>query len=176
MVVSTNLMSQLGHFPRAYVRHEFRKRFNQEFGGWTAGAEALECYFDRVRARHVSDIAAQKSAWAFLASDVGTIEYELEGELKNLSTVDAPPGGGAPLDDIGDAQFHWPVKITGRTDPLHGQEIRSLWPDGTPLDPPQRWIWHIVPQGIEKRYTTCGRAHVVEAWTKRSAEPPLLAS
>ena len=176
MVVSTNLMSQLGYFPRAYIQREFRTRFKQGFADRTAAAEALECYFDRVRARHVSDIAAQKNAWAFLSSDVETITYELEGEQKDLSKVEAPPGGGAFLDDKGGAQFHWPVKITGRSDPLHGQKIRNLWPDGTPLDPPQRWIWHIVPQGLEKRYTTCGRTHVVEAWTKRSAEPPRLAS
>ena len=51
---------------------------------------------------------------------------------------------------------------------LHGQRVKDLWPAGTPLLPMKRWIWHIVPQGSEKKYLETGRIHIVEAWTKRA--------
>jgi hypothetical protein len=168
LVISTNLISQLGYFPRLYVQTEFKKRFNKPFGDQAAAAEALECYFDRVRARHIHDIAALKKSWAYVSTDIGVVVYEMETAFAaNLLKSAPPPNAGVELDSNLNAKFAWPVKIIERSDPLHGQNVKNLWPREATLQAPKRWVWHIVPQGSEKKYTTSGRVHIVEAWVKK---------
>ena len=58
--------------------------------------------------------------------------------------------------------------LTEHSDPLHGQKVKQLWPRGSRVDAPRRWVWHIVPQGAEKKYQDCGRVHIVEAWTRQA--------
>ncbi|HYG74042.1 MAG TPA: hypothetical protein VEK08_03470 [Planctomycetota bacterium] len=169
LVVSTNLVSQLGYFPRLYVQTEFRKRFGHAFADHGAAAEALECYFDRVRARHVHDIASYRKAWAYLSSDIEAIVYQVDTKTAaGFKSAPLPPHAGVSVDARGDPQFAWPAKIIERNDPIHGQKLKELWPREASLKPPQRWAWHIVPQGTEKKYTDTGRIHIVEAWTKKA--------
>ncbi len=164
-VVSTNLISQLGYFPRLHVQTEFRKRFNSKFQDHPAAAQCFENYFNRVRARHMLDMAQQKKAWIYVASDINVQVYQLNPDRKIL-TEPVPPDAGVKLDETGKLQFHWPVDILDVSDPINGQKIRELWPSGEKLLPRQSWVWHIVPQGAEKKYLDRGRVHVVEAWTR----------
>ena len=166
LIVSTNLLSQLGYFPRLYIQTEFRKRFGHSFDGHGAAAESLERYFDRVRARHIFDIASIKNAWAYLSTDIDTVVYSLDESVPPLLTSTIPPNAGVELDSKNELKMSWPSKITEHSDPLHGQRVKALWPQGTRLDLPKRWAWHIVPQGSEKKYQACGRVHIVESWTK----------
>ena len=166
LMVSTNLLSQLGHFPRLYVQTEFRKRFKTEFAEQERAAKSLESYFNRVRARHIAGMARQSKAWIYLASDVEIVVYTLKAVRKILSES-IPDDAGVKIGADGALRFHWPVEILERTDPLNGQSIRELWPHESILSPPQRWAWHIVPQGSEKKYIDRGRVHIVEAWTRQ---------
>jgi hypothetical protein len=167
MIVSTNLISQLGYYPRRYIQNYFKKRFGQSFEKYAKAAQGLEKYFDRVRARHFYDIASQKSAWAYVSGDTSVITYRLKGGKPiNLLTESAPPNGGVTLDEKGEPVFKWPVEIVERSDPLNGQRVRDLWPQGSSLSV-ERWAWHIVPQGAEAKYQHTGRIHVVEAWTRK---------
>lgn len=166
LVVSTNLLSQLGYFPRQHIQAEFRRRFREPFAKYERAAEGLETYFDRVRARHIADVASLKKAWAYVSTDVEIVVYELKGDTKLRSTP-VPPNAGVELDASDALKLAWPAEITERNDPLHGQRVKDLWPRGTKTDPPRRWAWHIIPQGSEKKYLDCGRVHIVEAWTKR---------
>lgn len=169
MVVSTNLLSQLGYFPRTHIQSEFKRRFNEPFKKFEEAAEALERYFDRVRVRHVLDMASQKKATAYLSGDIGVVVYALKDRTgEQLLKDGAPRNGGVELNARGEPQFQWPVEIVETSDPLHGQKVKELWPAGTPLQPFKRWAWHIVPQGSEKKYLETGRIHLVEAWTKRA--------
>ena len=165
LILSTNLISQLGHFPRMHVQNEFRKRFKQPFEDQTQATKSLESYFNRVRARHISDMATQSKAWVYASSDIGVVVYSLRPERKLLQES-VPADAGVTLDANNEAVFHWPVEIIDRSDPLNGQHIRDLWPRDSKLAPPQRWAWHIVPQGSEKKYLDRGRVHVVESWTR----------
>ena len=70
LLVSTNLVSQLGYFPRKHIQAEFKKRFKTSFDEQKDAAARLESYFDRVRARHLFDIAAHRKAWAYVSTDV----------------------------------------------------------------------------------------------------------
>ncbi|HYF48933.1 MAG TPA: hypothetical protein VEJ63_05990 [Planctomycetota bacterium] len=168
MIVSTNLVSQLGYFPRKHIQAEFKKRFNESFDKHADAAKRLESYFDRVRARHLFDIAAHAKTWAYVSTDVQIYTYELDPSLtKDFLTKSLPPEAGATLDENGRVKFAWQASLTQWEDPLNGQNVRDIWPKGTPLDPPQRWVWHIVPQGSEASYQKNGRLHVVEAWVKR---------
>jgi hypothetical protein len=168
MVVSTNLLSQLGYFPRTYIQNEFKKRFNEPFTKQNEAAEALERYFDRVRIRHVLDIASQRSATAYVSGDIAVRVYALKNKSEAAQfTKAAPKDAGVELDERGEPRFVWPVEIVENSDPLHGQKIRDLWPEGSTLLLPKKWVWHIVPQGTEKKYQDTGRVHIVEAWTKK---------
>ncbi|MCY3021301.1 MAG: hypothetical protein NTW87_19985 [Planctomycetota bacterium] len=168
LVVSSNLLSQLGHFPRLHIQTLFRRRFGKPFSEHERAAESLERYFDRVRARHIADVASFGKAWAYLATDVETLVYTLSAQPgASLLAGEAPPNAGVELDEKGGVRFAWPAEIEERDDPLHGQRVEDLWPRGTVLDPPRRWAWHVVPQGSEKKYRDRGRVHVVEAWVKR---------
>jgi hypothetical protein len=170
MVVSTNLLSQLGYFPRTHIQNEFKRRFNEEFKKHADAAEALERYFDRVRVRHLHDIAAQHKACAYVSGDIAVYVYALKNITgAQLLKEGSPRNGGVEIDARMTPQFDWPVEIVEQSDPLHGQLVKDLWPAGTPLDTPRRWVWHIVPQGSEKKYQDTGRIHVVEAWIKRPA-------
>lgn len=164
MVISTNLLSQLGYFPRLHVQTEFRKRFDVPFEEQIHAAERLECYFDRVRARHVHSIAALKKSHAYLSTDIDAAGYELAGAKIDLAAPSSH--AGVSLSASGQIEFQWPVKEISHSDPLHGQAVKNLWPGGTKLDSPQRWVWHIVPQGSEKKYMSRGRVHIVEGWAK----------
>ncbi len=167
LAISTNLISQLGYFPRLYVQTEFRKRFNKPFAENESAAEALECYFDRVRARHIHDLAALRNAWVYVSTDIQTAVYEMDpGVAAPLLKAPPPSNAGVELDERGEIKFAWPVKIIERADPLHGQKVKDLWPREAKVTAPRRWVWHIVPQGSEKKYMTTGRVHVVEAWTR----------
>ncbi|HEY3324866.1 MAG TPA: hypothetical protein VGP72_30720 [Planctomycetota bacterium] len=165
LVISTNLLSQLGYFPRLHVQGLFRKRFGKRFDDFDNAAESLERYFDRIRARHVQDIASFKKSWTYLSTDVQTVVYSVKPP-HSLDLRNAPKDAGVRLDDKGQLQFDWPVEILELDDPLHGQKVRELWPRTASVNPPERWAWHIVPQGSEKRYLDRGRVHIVEAWTK----------
>lgn len=168
LAISTNLVSQLGYFPRLYIQTEFRKKFNKPFGEQESAAEGLECYFDRVRARHIHDLAALRKAWAYVSTDIQTVVYEMEAVAAAALLKNAPPpNAGVELDANGGVKFAWPAKIIERSDPLHGQKVKDVWPREAVVDAPRRWVWHIVPQGSEKKYTASGRVHVVEAWTKK---------
>ena len=164
-VVSTNLVSQLGYFPRLHVQKEFRKRFNSEFADQESAAASLENYFNRIRVRHFLDIAQQQKAYVYVASDVQVKVYTLK-PARNILAESVPPDAGVKLGERGSLVFHWPAEIIDESDPLNGQDLRSLWPANSPLLPPQRWAWHIVPQGSEKKYQDRGRIHIVEAWTR----------
>ncbi|MEI6234319.1 MAG: hypothetical protein WCT04_14805 [Planctomycetota bacterium] len=167
MVVSTNLISQLGYYPRRHVQSEFRKRFDQSFEKYDKAATSLEKYFDRVRARHIFDMASQKSAWAYSSGDINVVTYQLSGRLtQNLLTEAVPPNAGVTLNDKGEPVFKWPVEILERNDPLNGQKVRELWPHGSALSV-EKWVWHIVPEGAEAKYRDKGRIHIVEAWTRK---------
>ncbi len=167
MVVSTNLISQLGYYPRRHVQNVFRQRFEQPFEKYDKAAESLEKYFDRVRARHFFDIASQRSAWAYVSGDTSVVTYKITGRIaQNLLAESVPPNAGVTLDDKGEPLFKWPVEIVERSDPLNGQSVRELWPQGSSLTV-EKWVWHIVPQGAETKYRDKGRVHVVEAWTRR---------
>lgn len=164
LVISTNLLSQLGHFPRQHVEEEFKRRFRTAFSAgsqYASGVENMERYFGRVRARHILDLAGMSRAWAYLSSDIEVLRYTAESAAVRAA---APPA--VELDARNQAAFAFPAEIVERNDPLHGQQIRDLWPRGAKLDPPQRWAWHILPLGCEKSTNKRGRAHVVEAWTK----------
>jgi hypothetical protein len=166
LVVSTNLMSQLGYFPRLHIQNEFKKRFGVPFSKDEETAERLEQYFCRVRARHVYDIASLKNSWSYVSTDVDAITYELK-EKRNILTETVPPKAGVELDSMGQVKFAWQAEITEHSDPLHKQKVKELWPKQSRVEPPKRWVWHIVPQGAEKKYQTCGRVHIIEAWTRR---------
>jgi hypothetical protein len=165
LIVSTNLLSQLGHFPRLNVQGEFRKRFKEELDDHPETARALEDYFGRVRARHVYDMTTFKKAWLYVSADVEVVVYQLEAD-QNIMSQALDPDAGVGLDASGSVKFKWPVKILDRTDPLYGQKVKDLWPNSVGLRPRQRWVWHIVPQGSEKKYRDRGRVHVVEGWTR----------
>jgi hypothetical protein len=166
MIVSTNLLSQLGYYPRRHIQSYFKKRFDQPFDKFNEASSSLEKYFDRVRARHVHDLAAQKNAWAYVSADTSVITYQVKGRIThNLLAEAAPIDGGVTLDDKGEPVFKWPVEIVERSDPLNGQRIRELWPQGSSLSV-EKWVWHIVPQGAEAKYQDRGRVHLVEAWTR----------
>jgi len=168
LVISTNLISQLGYFPRLYIQTEFKKRFGVPFAENKDAAEALECYFDRVRARHIHDLSAHRNSWAYASSDIEAVVYQLEPKTAaTLLTSPLPPNAGVEWDSQGEVKFAWPAKIVDRSDPIHGQNLKSLWARDAVLQPPQRWVWHIVPQGSEKKYVDTGRVHVVEAWTRK---------
>lgn len=168
LVVSTNLISQLGYFPRLHVQNEFRARFKSAFSEQHQAAERLECYFDRVRARHIHDLAAQSRAWAYVSTDIDAVTYALRaGTGRGLLAESVPPEAGVTLNAQGELRLHWPADILEHSDPLHGQKVKELWPPGARLGPVRRWAWHIVPQGSEKKYMDRGRVHLVEAWTKR---------
>ena len=168
LAISTNLISQLGFFPRLYIQTEFKKRFNKPFADMANAAEGLECYFDRVRARHIHDLAALRKSWVYVSTDIAVSVYEMEPAVAAPLLKNAPPpNAGVELDARNDVKFAWPVKIIERSDPIHGQKMKQLWPADARLDAPKRWVWHIVPQGSEKKYMTTGRVHVVESWTKR---------
>jgi hypothetical protein len=166
LVVSTNLMSQLGYFPRLHVQNEFRKRFKFPFGEHAQAAESLEKYFDRVRARHILDMAMLKKSWAYISTDVESIVYALSPPAANILSARAPVDGGVRLNDAQRPEFDWPAQSVDSSDPLHGQRVKDLWPADTRCDAPQRWVWHIVPQGSEKAYQDKGRIHIVESWVK----------
>jgi hypothetical protein len=167
LAISSNLLSQLSHFPRRHIQRLFRTRFRQRLDEHERAAESLEGWLDCVRARHVADVASFRNAWAYLATDVDVVVYALNAPPREFLTAPLPPNAGVEPDDKNGAAFAWPVTVESREDPLHGQKVRELWPRGTPLEPPRRWAWHIIPQGSEKEYRDCGRVHVVEAWTKR---------
>lgn len=168
MIVSTNLISQLGYYPRRHVQSVFKKHFGQPFEKYDKTAEGLERYFDRVRARHIHDVASQKNAVAYVSSDTAVLTYQVRGRIThNLLAEAAPPDAGVMLDEKGEPVFKWPVEIVERSDPLNGQRIRELWPQGSALGV-ERWAWHIVPQGAEAKYQDRGRVHVVEAWTRKA--------
>jgi len=169
LVVSTNLLSQLGYFPRVHVQTAFRKRFGEPFAEHERAAESLERYFDRVRARHIADVASFKKAWAYVSTDVEVLAYELTAPAAGITSAPAPANGGVELNARGDVEFAWPVKVEKCDDPLHGQRVKDLWPRGAKVGPPRRWAWHIIPQGSEKGYLDRGRVHVVEAWVKLPA-------
>jgi hypothetical protein len=169
-IISTNLVSQLGYFPRLHVQSEFRKRFKSEFSEQTRAAASLENYFNRIRARHFLDLAQQQKAFLYVASDIKVHVYRLK-PMRNILTESVPPDAGVKLDDRGNPVFHWPVEIIDESDPLNGQILRELWPTQSQLLPPQRWAWHIVPQGSEKKYQDRGRIHIVEAWTRSPLSP-----
>jgi hypothetical protein len=166
MVVSTNLLSQLGYFPRLHVQTEFRKRFKKPFSEHPPAAESLEKYFDRVRARHILDLALLKKSWSYVSTDVESIIYALTPPAPKILSATVPADGGVRLDGKQRPAFEWPAQIVESSDPLHGQRVKDLWPSGITCDAPQRWVWHIVPQGSEKSYRDRGRVHIVEAWTK----------
>jgi hypothetical protein len=166
LVVSTNLMSQLGYFPRLHIQNEFKKRFGLPFSKDEETAEKLEQFFSRVRARHIYDLASLKKSWSYVSTDIDAITYELK-EKRNILTETVPPKAGVELDELGQVKFAWNAKITEHSDPLHGQKVKQLWPGGSRVDAPKRWVWHIVPQGAEKKYVDCGRVHIVEAWTRQ---------
>jgi hypothetical protein len=165
LVVSTNLLSQLGYFPRLHVQTEFRKRFKEELDAHPDASQALEKYFGRVRARHVCDMTLQKKAWLYLSADVEVVGYALESD-QNILTQALDRNAGVELDASGNVKFNWPVKVLDRNDPLYGQRVKDLWPNKAGLQAPLRWAWHIVPQGSEKKYRDRGRVHIVEAWTR----------
>jgi len=168
MIVSTNLVSQLGYFPRKHIQAEFKKRFKESFDKHEDAAGRLEKYFERVRVRHLLDIAAHRRAWAYVSTDAQIFTYELDASLrKEFLSKTLPPDAGAALDGNGRIKFAWQASLTQWEDPLNGQNVRDIWPKGTPLEPPQRWVWHIVPQGSEAAYKNNGRLHVVESWVKR---------
>lgn len=172
MVVSTNLISQLGYYPRRHIQTVFRRRFEQSFDKFDHAATSLEKYFDRVRARHFYDIASQKNAVAYVSGDVAVITYQITGRAThNLLAEAAPPNAGVTIDDKGEPVFKWPVEIVDRSDPLNGQSVRDLWPRGSALSV-EKWVWHIVPQGAEAKYRDTGRVHVVEAWIRTAGVPP----
>ncbi|HLX60380.1 MAG TPA: hypothetical protein VKX17_03765 [Planctomycetota bacterium] len=167
MIVSTNLMSQLGYYPRRHIQNVFKKRFDQPFEKYDKAAGSLERYFDRVRARHIHDLASQRGAIAYASSDISVLTYQVRGRIThNLLAEAAPSDAGVSVDDKGEPIFKWPVEIVERSDPLNGQKIRDLWPQGSALSV-ERWAWHIVPQGAEAKYQDRGRVHVVEGWTRR---------
>ncbi|MGD0094005.1 MAG: hypothetical protein ABSE73_29195, partial [Planctomycetota bacterium] len=168
LVISSNLLSQLGYFPRLHIQTAFGRRFKQPLNEHARAAASLERYFSRVRARHIADIAAFRKAWAYLSTDVQTVVYSLQpGAGTSLLALPVRPGAGVELDEKGKLKFAWPVEIRERNDPLHGQRVKDLWPRGARTDPPRRWAWHIIPQGSEKDYSDRGCVHLVEAWTKR---------
>lgn len=167
LIVSTNLISQLGYYPRRHIQNVFKKRFNQPFEKFDKTAAELERYFDRVRARHIYDMASQRNAVAYLSGDIAVLTYQVRGRIThNLLAEAAPPDAGVTVDDKGEPVFKWPVDIVERSDPLNGQKIRDLWPPGSVLSV-ERWAWHIVPQGAEAKYQDRGRVHVVEGWTRK---------
>lgn len=168
LAVSTNLLSQLGHFPRQHIHGAFKKRFDKKFRDDPDASEHLERFFCRVRARHIQALASFVGAWAYLSSDVEVWNYELKAASPQTAfTEPLPPDAGVTLDERGAPKFHWPVAVERGLDPLHDQRIRDLWPKASLLDPPQRWAWHILPQGREDAHRERGRIHVVEAWTMR---------
>ncbi len=168
LAISTNLLSQLGYFPRLHVQSEFSSRFKKPFSEFPHAAERLECYFDRVRARHLHDLAALPKAWAYVSTDIDAITYALDSASgRDLLTATVPPDAGVTLDERGAPRFHWSVEILEHSDPLHGQRVKEVWPPTAKLSPPRRWAWHIVPQGSEKKYAKTGRIHIVEAWVRQ---------
>ena len=167
LAVSTNLLSQLGYYPRLHIQTEFQKRFKQQFDSHEEAAESLERYFVRVRARHIQDLCSLHKSWGYLATDIDVVTYELKAKHTDMLTAIPPPNAGVELNSRGEVQFFWPAKIIEHSDPLHGQHVKDLWPRGTVTAPPKRWVWHIVPQGSEKKYPDFGRVHIVEAWTKQ---------
>ena len=167
MIVSTNLISQLGYYPRRHIQSVFRTRFEQAFEKYDKAADSLEKYFNRVRARHIFDMASQKNAWAYVSGDTNVVTYQVAGRIThNLLAEAVPPNAGVTLNEKGQPVFKWPVEILEQSDPLNGQSVRELWPQGSALSV-EKWVWHIVPEGAEAKYRDKGRAHVVEAWTRR---------
>ena len=169
LVVSTNLLSQLGYYPRRHIQHVFRERFQQPFEKFDHSAKSLEKYFDRVRARHIYDLCSQKKAWTYLSGDVDVVTYQIAGrETHNLLAQAPPRDAGVRLDERGELCFDWKVQIVERSDPLNGQKIRDLWPQSPkgPAPTREKWVWHIVPQGSEQKYRETGRVHIVEGWTR----------
>ncbi len=167
MIVSTNLVSQLGYYPRRHVQSVFKSRFDQPFEKYDKAADSLEKYFDRVRARHFFDIACQGNASAYVSGDISVITYQVAGRIThNLLAEAVPPDAGVTLDEKGEPVFKWPVEILERSDPLNGQRLRDLWPPGGKLSV-EKWAWHIVPQGAEAKYRDKGRIHIVEGWSRK---------
>lgn len=167
MIVSTNLISQLGYYPRRHVQKIFKQRFSQSLEKYGKAAQGLEKYFDRVRARHLHDVASQKRGWAYVSGDTSVVTYRIKDRsIQNLLAHAAPSDGGVTLNAKDELNFKWPVEILERSDPLNGQRVRDLWPENSQLTV-ERWAWHIVPQGAETKYHDSGRVHVVEAWTRK---------
>jgi hypothetical protein len=158
----------LGYFPRKYIQGEFKKRFSESLNNYEDAARRLERYFDRVRVRHLLDISMQRRAWAYVSTDVKVFTYRLDVKAaKHFLSQSLPAQAGVTLSDLGKIEMAWPASLEEQSEPLNGQQVLQIWPSDTPLDIPQRWVWHIVPQGSEKTYTDRGRLHVVEAWVKR---------
>jgi hypothetical protein len=167
LVVSANLLSQLAHFPRVYVQGEFRKRFERSMEEGKEAFVALEDYLRRVQTQHVHCLASLTSAWVYLSADVRVFTYDLPADQKRaLLEEPVPEEAGFGMNEEGDLLCHWDASIQGQSEPLGGQQIPQMWPPGTPVEGPRRWIWHIVPQGAEQGLQF-GRIHVVEAWTKK---------
>lgn len=165
MVVSTNLLSQLGHFPRLHVQTAFRKRFKRELRDDARASEELERFFCRVRARHVAALHGCAGSRVFLSGDVEVWTYELQGfDTATAFREPLPEHAGAWLDELGRLRMHWPVCLERGLDPLHDQRLRDLWPRNVPARS-TRWAWHIIPQGSEAKYPDFGRIHIVEAWS-----------
>lgn len=173
MAVSTNLLSQLGHFPRLHIQTAFKKRFERRLREFDRASEALERYFCRVRARHIQALASFAGASAYLSSDVEVWTYALQASSPEVAfKAPLPPDAGVTVDERGRPRFAWPVTLERGLDPLHDQRIQDLWPAGVALERPQRWAWHIVPQAHEQGYPDYGRIHLVEAWIKTASGHP----
>lgn len=169
MAVSTNLLSQLGHFPRLHIQAAFKKRFECPLREFDRASEAMERFFCRVRARHIQALASFAGGMAYLSSDVEVWTYSLQAASPDVALKEPlPPEAGVTLDERGRPRFAWPVKLERGLDPLHDQRIQDVWPSGVPLEKAQRWAWHIVPQAREQGYPDYGRIHVVEAWIKKA--------
>lgn len=163
LALSTNLLSQLGYFPRFHVQKVFKARFQQAFENQAHAVEALECYFNRVRAQHVRALAELRAA--YLSADVAVRSYMLDvaGGPK-VFEAPLPEDAGAALDNFGEVKLAWPARIKPGLPPLHTQKLGDLWPETSDARRLDSWAWHIVPQGSEKNYEESGRVHVVEAW------------
>jgi hypothetical protein len=167
MVISTNLLSQLGYYPRRHIQNVFKQTFNRSLDSCATVAQSLERYFDRVRARHIHDLSGQRGARMYLSADVSVMTYRLVGRMtQNLLAEAAPVDGGVTLDDSGRPKFKWNVDVLEETDPLNGQNIRDLFPQPGNLTC-EKWVWHIVPEGAEAKYRDTGRIHIVEGWSRK---------
>ena len=161
-VTSSNLLSQLGYFPRTHIMGEFKKRFGKALDDFPPASETLEAYLHRVRSQHVEALTRFPNAGAFLSADYKVVTYELDHGLR-----EPPSGAEIQVNEAGESVFKFPVRYTEQSDPLYGQVLRNLWPKDTRLEGPNRWAWHIIPQGSEKKNLEYGRIHLVEAWIKR---------